>query len=122
MSLFFIFFTGYLRADKPREFEGRALISRQAANLSSNTSQKIYLGNPIKICDISLILQYECSDDNLEDAINAFKSNALIGYCDIRSLLVSYAQKKGMTDKQAVCHIVTKIDVPEIEGNALFHV
>ena len=33
MPLFF--YTGYLWADKPREFEGRALISRQAANLSS---------------------------------------------------------------------------------------
>ena len=28
-------FTGYLPADKPRELEGRALVSRQAANLSS---------------------------------------------------------------------------------------
>lgn len=35
MSLFFILFTGYLRADKPWELEGGILNSRQAANLSS---------------------------------------------------------------------------------------
>lgn len=28
-------FTGIFQADKPRELEGRALVSRQAANLSS---------------------------------------------------------------------------------------
>ena len=30
-----LFFIGILKADKPRELEGRALVSRQAANLSS---------------------------------------------------------------------------------------
>lgn len=75
----------------------------------------IHVGEPFLISSIEFEIVFECAENNLENAIYAFKNNLLIGDYDIKSLLVQYAKVNGITDKQAVCYIVTTIDVPEIE-------
>ena len=45
-------FTGIFQADKPREFEGRALNSRQAANLSSKKIANCEYASPQSLTGI----------------------------------------------------------------------
>lgn len=81
--------------------------------------QKIFrarVGIPFTISHTECEILFECHEDNLENALRAFKDNQLIGNYDAKSLLLQYARKKDITEKQAVCYIVTTIDVPEVEG------
>lgn len=81
--------------------------------------QKIFrarVGVPFVISHTECEIFFECRDDNLEIALRAFKENQLVGDYDVKSLLLQYAKKKDITEKQAVCYIVTTIDVPEVEG------
>ena len=86
-------------------------------NQPDTQPKRIYIDKPYEFGDNKFLLKYECKDEFLEEVFNSFKSQTLEGYCDIRSMLIKYAKKKGMSGKQAVGHIVTKIDVPEVEGN-----
>lgn len=81
--------------------------------------QKIYIGNPIEFVGNKYLLEFEFYDDSLEDAFAAFKQDSLDGYCNIKSLLVKYAKKIGISGTQAIGHVVTKIDVPEVEGQIM---
>ena len=78
--------------------------------------QKIYIDKPIEFLGHKYLLKYEFDDDFLEDAFVAFKDEALEGYYNIKCLLVKYAKKIGISGTQAIGHVVTKIDVPEVEG------
>lgn len=74
------------------------------------------VGKPFMVSSIECEIVFECDDNNLESAIYAFKDNRLTGDYDIKSLLMQYAKMNVITEKQAVCYIVTTIDVPEVEG------
>ena len=79
----------------------------------------INVGDLFVVSSTQCEIVYECSDDHLEEAIHAFKNNQLTGDYDIKTLLIQYAKRIGITEKQAVYYIVTTIDVPEVEGNEL---
>lgn len=76
----------------------------------------VRVGTPFMVSSVECEIIFECDDNNLESAIDAFKDNRLTGDYDIKSLLMQYAKMNVITEKQAVCYIVTTIDVPEIEG------
>lgn len=76
----------------------------------------VRVGKPFMVSSVECEIVFECDDNNLESAIYAFKDNRLTGDYDIKSLLLKYAKMNVITEKQAVCYIVTTIDVPEVEG------
>lgn len=92
------------------------LVTMYSQDASSNISpQKLYIDKTCEMGGNKYLLKYDCKDDYLEEIFNSFKTQTLEGYYDIRSLLIKYAKKRGMTSKQAVGHMVTKIDVPEVD-------
>lgn len=93
-----------------------AIVFDKSARENIQKIFRVRVGIPFIISHTECEILFECYDDNLENALRAFKDNQLTGNYDAKSLLLQYAKKKDITEKQAVCYIVTTIDVPEIEG------
>lgn len=72
-------------------------------------------GKTINILNTDWEFLFYCEDENIEDIIQAFKQNELIGELNIQNIFIRYAKMKNITEKQAVCYLITNIDVPEID-------
>ena len=82
---------------------------------NKNRIFQVHVGKSFTISTIQCEIIFECAEDSLTETIHAFKENRLIGDYDIKSILMQYAKVNGITERQAVCYIVTTIDVPEVE-------
>jgi hypothetical protein len=79
-------------------------------------NETLVIGKTFSVNGMDMVVEYSCHDDKLYDVIKEFKEGTLTGPVNIKLLLLQYARKKRITEKQAVCHIVTTIDVPEVDA------
>lgn len=87
-----------------------------ANNQSCLDKQEVLVDIPFIIGEYDLTLEFECKTEKLEDAIDAFKMNALFGQYNIKQMLIKYAQLEKLSQKQAFSYIVTTLDIPEIDS------
>ena len=78
--------------------------------------QIVHANDLINLNNMLFSVNFKCDEINLEKALSAFKNNNLVGPFSINKLLLNYAEKLKISDKQAVSMIITSIDIPEIDS------
>ncbi|GHV83963.1 hypothetical protein AGMMS50212_13030 [Spirochaetia bacterium] len=91
------------------------IIHSSAEESTAHEFQRIGVGEILSISGLRLKISFECADSEIESIVDAFKNKELNGNIDIKEILLRYAKIERISEKQALCHIITTIDIPEID-------